>query len=108
MLQDFKDVIKIAGFRGLFRGFTPYFLGQLINDIEFKAESPSTTVLKAQTALFVLDLFFWNPLMIQSLRKQNLDYPQSSFRKSLSHMMATEGLTPLYRGYPALLAGLYL
>lgn len=47
MLSDFKDIVKIGGLRGLYRGFTPFFISQLMNGVEFTSSPPSTLMLKA-------------------------------------------------------------
>jgi hypothetical protein len=39
---------------------------------------------------------------------QNLDYEKGSLRKAFHSLMNKEGLSPLYRGYPGLLASLFL
>ncbi len=41
MIGDFKDIIKVSGVRkGLYRGFTPYYLSSLINDIHIDSRPP--------------------------------------------------------------------
>jgi hypothetical protein len=69
MLSDVKDIIKVGGLRGFYRGFLPYFLNQSFNDFEFSSNKPSVFVIKASMALVMMDIILWNPLMIQSIRR---------------------------------------
>ncbi|TNV76908.1 hypothetical protein FGO68_gene10655 [Halteria grandinella] len=109
MLSDFKDIVRIGGWRGLFRGFTPYLLHSLISESEIGYDKPTMTIIKAQGIYASLMVLFGGPLTIHFTRMQNLDYPsQFRFLKGFSRMIATEGFTPLYRGSLGLLIGVLL
>ncbi|TNV76960.1 hypothetical protein FGO68_gene684 [Halteria grandinella] len=106
MLSDFKDIVRIGGWRGLFRGGTPYLIWQVINQVEINYEPPTIMLFKAEAIFSSLILFLDSPLIIQFSRMQNLDYPrQSHFVQGFTRMIATEGLSTQYRGFPGYLIG---
>lgn len=84
MMSDFRDIAKVGGYRGLFRGFTPYLFNQLINDITVESKPKHWKAQKAQLLLFCADILLWNPLQILSTRLQNVDYQKTSLRQSLT------------------------
>lgn len=53
-----------------------------------------------------LFLIFFNPLIIQELRMQNLDFDQKNKPlQAFKSIFTTEGLKPLYKGLPSLFTG---
>lgn len=110
MLSDFKDIIRVSGTKlGVYRGFTPYFLSSLINDIEVQSQPMVIQVLQLQSVMLCMDLILWNPLQILSNRMQNVDFGQKpSFLRSFKELMTKEGMSPIYRGYPFILIGLFI
>ena len=61
MVLDIRDIMRVAGFKGLYRGLSPYIMSQVINDITIQSNPQTVRVLQAQTLLFCIDLLFWNP-----------------------------------------------
>eukprot|EP00347_Sterkiella_histriomuscorum_P019673 403340724 len=105
IVQDFKDIHRLQGFRGYLFGLTPYMTNFLFNHLEIFGNSDEEWNHETGWYWFILTIGVWNPLNIMIVRMQCLDYPHRKFRNALKdmimhdkHRMFYRGLTPVFMG----------